>query len=274
MPFTNQTIGFIGAGNMAEALMKSLIQGDLFKPSEIFASDVNTQRGRYLEEKYKIKYLRDNKDLVSKADFVIYAVKPFFLEQVLTEVSPVVKEGQVHVSVAAGVSLEVIEKSLPAGTPAVRVMPNTPCLIGAGASAYSAGKSVGPEQELAVKEILDSAGVSVKVPEHLINAVTGLSGSGPAYVFLIIEAMADAGVKAGLPRDTALLLAAQTLMGSARMVLETGEHPAKLKDAVTTPGGTTITGLHVLEQGKLRGVLIDAVTAAVERAGEMGSVKK
>lgn len=273
MPFTNLKIGFIGAGNMAEALVKSIIGSGLCEPAGILASDVNTDRGRYLAEMYNINFLEDNKDLVKKADYIIYAVKPFLMGQVLAEVSPVAKEGQVHVSIAAGVSLDFIEGYFVKETPVVRVMPNTPCLVGAGASAYALGKSISPEVEKTIREILDCTGVSVKVPEHLMNSVTGLSGSGPAYVFLIIEALADAGVRAGLPRDTSLLLAAQTLLGSAEMVLRTGEHPAKLKDMVTTPGGTTIAALQVLEQGKLRAVLMDAVMASAERAAELGSRK-
>lgn len=274
MPLINKAVGFIGAGNMAEALIKSMIQGKLIKPSNIVASDVNTERGQELKERYKIKFLEDNKELVNKVDFVVYAVKPFMMEQILSEVFDFVKSGQVHISVAAGISLGFIEMNLPGGTPVVRVMPNTPCLVGAGASAYSIGKAIVPDQEEIVKKMLDCTGVSVKVEEHLINAVTGLSGSGPAYVFLIIEALADAGVKAGLQRDVAVTLAAQTLFGSAKMVLDSNEHPASLKDKVTTPGGTTIAGLHVLEKGALRGVLMDAVLAAAERAGELGSGKK
>lgn len=273
MPFTNNTVGFIGAGNMAEALISSMIKSGVCNPERIWASDVNADRGQILKDKYNINFSVDNKILVNEADYLIYAVKPFMMGQVLSEVSPFIKKEQVQVSIAAGISLSFIEGHFPEGVPVVRVMPNTPSLVGAGASAYAVGKAVSPEAENKVKEILDSAGVSVKVQEHLIDSVTGLSGSGPAYVFLIIEALADAGVKAGLPRDTSVLLAAQTLLGSAKMVLETGEHTAKLKDMVTTPAGTTIAALHVLEQGKLRAVLMDAVTASVERARELGSGK-
>ncbi len=274
MPLSNKIVGFIGAGNMAEALIKSMIRGKLIKPSNILASDINTERGHKLAKTYKFQFLEDNKELVSQADVVVYAVKPFMMEKVLAEVFNFVKRQQVHISIAAGISLEFIEMNLPTDTPVIRVMPNTPCLVGAGASAYSVGKATGQEQEEIVKNILDCTGVSVKVEEHLLNAVTGLSGSGPAYAFLIIEALADAGVKAGLQRDVAVTLAAQTLLGSAKMVLDSKEHPAKLKDMVTTPSGTTIAGLHVLENGRLRGVLIDAVSAAAKRAGELGSGKK
>lgn len=273
MPFTSKKIGFIGAGAMAEAMIKSILGSGLIQGTAIWASDVNPDRGRYLTEQYGINFIENNKEIVKKADIVIYAVKPFMLGEVLAEVSTYTSRQQLHISIAAGIKLDFIEQKLPEGIPVVRVMPNTACLIGAGASGYALGKSVGPEAEKIVKAILDCTGVAVKVPEHLLNAVTGLSGSGPAYVFMILEALTDGAVKAGLPRDTAGVLAAQTLIGSARMVLETGKHPAVLKDMVTTPGGTTIAGLHVLEKGKLRGALMDAVLAATQRADELGTGK-
>ncbi len=273
MPFTDKAFGFIGAGAMAEALIKSILQRGFAHESGIWASDVNRDRGRYLKNKYGINFLEDNKDLVKKTDVVIYAVKPFMMGDVLSEISPYVAANQLHVSVAAGITLDFIEQRLPEGARVVRVMPNTPSLVGAGAAAYSPGKSAGPEEERLVKEFLDCAGVSVKVPEYLMNAVTGLSGSGPAYIFLILEALVDGGVKAGLPRDTAHVLATHTVFGAAKLVLETGEHPARLRDMVTTPGGTTIAGLHVLEQGKLRATLMDAVVAATRRADELGAGK-
>lgn len=267
------SLGFIGAGAMAEALISSVIKGGLFKPENIWASDISADRGTYLKEKYGINFLTDNQELVKKVNTIIYAVKPHLLCHILTEVAPHVLGNTLHISVAAGISLSAIEGSLQAGSAVVRVMPNTPCLIGAGASAYVTGAHVTEEREELVKEILACAGVAVKIQENLINAVTGLSGSGPAYVFLIIEALTDAGVRAGLPRNVAAVLAAQTVAGSAKMVLETGEHPARLKDMVTTPGGTTIAGLHVMENGKIRGTLIDAVLAAAARAEELGAGK-
>ncbi len=274
MPLHGRIIGFIGAGAMAEALIKSLTGGGSVPAGSIWASDVSRNRLSHLNSRYGINILENNTELVKKADIVIYAVKPFVLGDVLAEVSPHVPvPGQLHISIAAGVPLGFIEERLPDGVPVVRVMPNTPSLVGAGASAYSPGKAAGPGDEQTVREILDWAGVSVKVPEHLMNAVTGLSGSGPAYVFLILEALIDGGVKAGLPRDTAAVLATQTLLGSAQLVRETGEHPARLKDMVTTPGGTTIAGLHVLEEGKVRATLMDAVLAAARRAEELGSGK-
>jgi len=265
-----KNIGFIGAGAMAEALIKSLLGRQFANASNIWASDVNCERGRYLTDTYGINYVLDNRDLVAKTDVVIHAVKPFVMGRVLSGIASGVPVGQLHVSVAAGISLEFLEGLLPDGTPVVRVMPNTPCLIGEGASAYTPGSSVNTEQEELIKSILECTGLAVRVPENLMNAVTGLSGSGPAYVFLVIEALVDGAVRAGLPRDVAASLAVQTLIGAAGMVRDTGKHPAVLKDMVTTPGGTTIAGLHVLEKAGVRAALMDAVMAAAERAGELG----
>lgn len=274
MPRVNRSIGFVGAGAMAEALIKSLLRQGQVHRHNIWASDVNPNRLRYLREEYGIGCLDNNIELIKKNDIIIYAVKPFMLGQVLSEAAGQADNaGKLHISVAAGISLDYIEERLPPGTPVVRVMPNTPSLVGAGAAAYALGKAAGPDDEKAVKEILDCAGVSVRVSENLMNAVTGLSGSGPAYVFLILESMIDGGVKAGLPRDVAAVLATQTVLGAARLVQETGEHPARLKDMVTTPGGTTIAGLYALEDGKLRATIMNAVLAAVKRADELGAGK-
>lgn len=273
MLVTDKTVGFIGAGNMAEALIRSMLGSGIVQPAKVWASDVSTDRGRYLTDKYGINFLEDNKDLIIKVDIIIYAVKPLVISKVLGELSHLITEKQIHISVAAGISIKAIEQFLPKGAPVIRVMPNTPCLVGAGASAYAVGRNVEAEEEKVVTEILNCTGISVKVPENLMNAVTGLSGSGPAYVFLIIEALVDAGVKTGLPRDIAMVLATQTVLGSAKMIQETGEHPARLKDRVTTPGGTTIAALHVLEQGKLRATLMDAVLASTNRAEELGAGK-
>lgn len=273
MPLTSKNIGIIGAGAMAEAIIKSILESGLIQGAAIWASDINPDRGRYLTDQYGISFLENNRDLVGKTDIVIYAVKPFMMGEVLAEISSCANRQQIHISIAAGIKLNFIEQNLPEGIPVVRVMPNTASLIGVGASGYALGKFAGVETEKAVRVILDCTGVAVKVPEHLINAVTGLSGSGPAYVFMILEALTDGAVKAGLPRDTAGMLAVQTLIGAARMVQETGKHPAVLKDMVTTPGGTTIAGLHILEQGKLRATLMDAVLAATQRADDLGTVK-
>ncbi|WP_418790536.1 pyrroline-5-carboxylate reductase [Phosphitispora sp. TUW77] len=265
-----KNIGFIGAGAMAEALIKSLLGRNFVDSSNIWASDVNCERGRYLMDMYGINYVQDNKELVDKAELVIHAVKPFVLGHVLDGIASDVPAGQIHISLGAGISLEFIEARLPAGIPVVRVMPNTPCLIGEGASAYTLGSSVNTEQEEIVKNILECTGLAVRVPENLMNAVTGLSGSGPAYVFLVIEALIDGAVRAGLSRNVASALTVQTLIGAAKLVRDTGKHPVELKDMVTTPGGTTIAGLHILEKAGVRAALMDAVMAAAARAGELG----
>lgn len=274
MPVDNMALGFIGAGAMAEALLKSILRSGLIQADNIWASDLNPERVRYFRQEYGINPAADNRDLICQVRTVVYAVKPFVMEEVLAEVGAETGSGGLlHISVAAGISLGLMEKLLPAGSAVIRVMPNTPSLVGAGAAAYALGSTAGPRDEAVVRAILDAAGISVKVPEHLMNAVTGLSGSGPAYVFLILEALTDGGVKAGLPRDIAAKLAVQTILGAAKLVRETGEHPARLRDMVTTPGGTTIAGLHVLEEGGLRATMMNAVTAAARRAEELGKGK-
>lgn len=273
MPLNNKKLGFIGAGAMAEALFKGMLTSGLFARKDILASDVNAGRLRQITEKYGIKTTAGNKDVIREADIVILAVKPAVMPTLLGELGPLAREGQLYISIAAGISTGLIESYFPLTVPVIRVMPNTPCLVGAGASAFAPGSNAGEEHARIAETLLKAVGTAVQVPEHLMDAVTGLSGSGPAYVFTIIEALADAGVRAGLPRDTAAGLAAQTLLGAAKMVLESGEHPARLRDMVTTPGGTTIAGLHVLEAGKLRANLMDAVMAATNRSRELGSGK-
>ena len=209
-------------------------------------------------------------EAVAGADIVLIAVKPGIVPIAVAEIAPSIDSSKLVVSIAAGVPSAKIESLLPAGVPVVRVMPNTPALVGEGASALAAGSSATQEHLDIVKAMLGAVGKAVVVDEKLIDAVTGLSGSGPAYVYLMIEALSDGGVKAGLPRAVAVELAAQTVLGSAKMVLETGEHPAKLKDDVTTPGGTTIAGLAELERGGVRIALIEAVEAAAKRSRELG----
>lgn len=211
----------------------------------------------------------DAASAVRAADVVLIAVKPGIVPAVLAEIAPAVDSTKLVISIAAGVTISKIEALLPSGVPVVRVMPNTPALVGEGASALASGTSAGKAHLAIAKALLDAVGKSFVVDEKLLDAVTGLSGSGPAYVYLIIEALSDGGVKAGLPRAIARDLAAQTVLGSAKMVLETGDHPAKLKDDVTTPGGTTIAGIAELERAGVRSALIDAVEAATERSREL-----
>jgi len=206
---------------------------------------------------------------VKKTDVVFLAVKPQKMQSVLEDLAPQLTPDQLIVSVAAGLTISRLESWLPAGCRLIRVMPNTPCLIGKGACGVSRGTLASDADEQLVSTLLSSVGVVEIVAEHLLDAVTGLSGSGPAYVFQIIEALSDGGVKVGLPRDMAIRLAAQTLVGAAEMVLQTGEHPAALKDAVTSPGGTTIAALHEMERGGVRAALISAVEASTRRSGEL-----
>lgn len=265
-----KTLGFVGGGNMAAALVKGLLHANVVPPEGIIVSDVKADRLAYLAETHGVRTTQDNHELVRTSDVIVLSVKPQVIDKVLGLFGGDVKSTQLVISVAAGVPVSAIEARLPEGTHVVRTMPNTPATVQAGATAISAGTHA-DEADLEVARALFSAvGRVVTLDESLLDAVTGLSGSGPAYVMLMIEAMADGGVKVGLHRDTALLLAAQTVYGSAKLLLDTGEHPGRLKDMVTSPGGTAIAGLHTLESGGLRRTLIDAVEAATNRAIALG----
>jgi pyrroline-5-carboxylate reductase len=209
--------------------------------------------------------------VAGEADVVILAVKPDVVVPVLQGIGSLLRPEQTVISIAAGVPLVRLERNIPRPVPVVRVMPNTPCLVGAGASAYALGSNAGPRDAARAEAVFSSVGRVVAVKEALLDTVTGLSGSGPAYIYLVIEALADGGVRMGLPRDVALVLAAQTVLGAARMVLETGEHPAQLKDRVTTPAGTTAAGLFVLEERSVRAALAEAVRAAAARSRELST---
>ena len=210
--------------------------------------------------------------VVQLSDVIVLAVKPQSMRQVLENVRPFITNDKLIISIAAGITIKSIVEGLGPGTKVVRVMPNTPALIGEGASAYAIGPGVRADEERVVKEFLDSVGQTVGVPESSLDAVTGLSGSGPAFVYVMIEALADGGVRVGLPRDVAILLAAQTVLGAAKMVRDTGQHPGWLKDQVASPGGTTIAGLHALEQAGLRAALMNAVEAATRRSSELAAL--
>ncbi len=264
------TIGFLGAGNMAEALIKGMIVAGVVTPKQVTAGDVKAERLEHLQKVHGISITRDNHELVKMVDVLILSVKPQVIDRVLTEVGKDVRPSTLVISVAAGVPIESIESRLPAGARVVRTMPNTPATALAGATALSAGSHASDADVALAKRLFDAVGRTVVLDEALLDAVTGLSGSGPAYVMLMIEALADGGVKVGLHRDTALMLAAQTVFGSAKLLLETGEHPGRLKDMVTSPGGTAIAGLHTLESGALRKTLIDAVEVATKRSAELG----
>jgi pyrroline-5-carboxylate reductase len=265
-----QTIGFLGTGNMAEALIKGLISSGTVEPEQVHGSDPRRERCDEMRGRYGIHVTTHNEDVVRHAEIVVLSVKPQILPQVLDEVAPHLKPHALCISVAAGMPIAAIERRLPAGTRVVRTMPNTPALVGAGATAIAAGQHAKDDDVEATQRIFDAVGKTVVLDESQLDAVTGLSGSGPAYVFLIIEALSDAGVKMGLSRYNAQALAAQTVLGSAKLLLETNEHPGRLKDMVTSPGGTAIAGLHTLEAGGLRTTLINAVEAATNRSRELG----
>jgi pyrroline-5-carboxylate reductase len=264
-------LGFLGSGNMAAALVGGLVHGNVLPSARILASDVNAERLERLGREFGIRTTMDNHQLLRESDVVVLAVKPQLIDRVLTEVGADVRADQLVVSVAAGVPIDALESRLPKGSRVVRAMPNTPATVQAGATAVSGGTHASADDVRVARELFEAVGRVVVLDESLLDAVTGLSGSGPAYIMLIIEALADGGVKVGLHRDTALLLAAQTVFGSAKLLLETGEHPGRLKDMVTSPGGTAIAGLHTLESGALRKTLIDAVEVASKRSAELGA---
>lgn len=263
-------LGFIGSGNMAGALIRGLIHSGTVGKERIMASDVSPDRLAHLEKLHGIATTSDNHALIRACDVLVLAVKPQAMDKVLAQVARDVEARHLVVSVAAGVPVAAIEGKLPAGTRLVRSMPNTAAIVLAGATAIAAGSHATEADLATARTLFEAVGRVVELDESLLDGVTGLSGSGPAYVMVMIEALADGGVKVGLHRDTALLLAAQTVYGSAKLLLETGEHPGRLKDQVTSPGGTAIAGLHTLEAGGLRRTLIDAVEAATKRAAELG----
>ncbi|HEY0143507.1 MAG TPA: pyrroline-5-carboxylate reductase [Thermoanaerobaculia bacterium] len=263
-----KSIGFLGAGNMAEAMIRGLLRGT-FAPEQISASGPREERMRELREAYGINATTDNK-VPASADIVMLSVKPQILRRALDEVADTISPDALVISIAAGVPVGAIQARLKSGTRVVRAMPNTPALVDAAATAIAGGEHARESDLEDAKRIFDAVGLTVILEESQLDAVTGLSGSGPAYVFLILEALSDAGVKVGLSRRTSQLLAAQTLLGSAKLLLETNEHPGRLKDMVTSPGGTAITGLHTLENGGVRTTLMNAVEAATRRSRELG----
>jgi len=266
----DRSIGFLGAGNMAEAMIRGLLAGAGVDPASIAASGPRPQRMEELAARYRIRTTTDNIELVEHARILVLSVKPQIIDQVLLEVSQHLHADTLVISVAAGVPTDAIEGRLRPGTRVVRAMPNTPALVQAGATAIARGSHATDEDLALARIVFDAVGITVELDEGQLDAVTGLSGSGPAYIFLILEALADAGVKVGLSRRNAQLLAAQTVMGSAKLLIDTNEHPGRLKDMVTSPGGTAIAGLHTLEEGGLRTTLMNAVESATRRSRELG----
>lgn len=265
-----ETLGFVGGGQMAEALIKGLLSKKFLKPGQVKVSDPSEDRRNHLREAFGINTTPENKEAIKGSEIIILAVKPQVMPVVIEDIGPVVSSNHLVVSIAAGITAHYIEKRLPEGARVVRVMPNTPALVQAGAAALCKGFSASHVDMDIVRQILEAVGKAVVVPEALMDAVTGLSGSGPAYVFTFIEGLIDAGVREGLSRTVAQELVVQTVLGAALMCQNTGKHPAELTAMVTSPGGTTVAGLHVLERAALRGILMDAVRAAAERSRELG----
>jgi pyrroline-5-carboxylate reductase len=264
-----QTLAFIGGGQMAEAIIRGLVTGQVCRPDALYATDPVPARCDRLKSQFGVRVGSDNRKAVAWAEVVILAVKPQSFPEVLKEIGTDLSHKMV-ISIAAGVTIRAINEQAPVAKRVVRAMPNTPAVVREGMTALAfSGECSAKDQQMA-RTIFEAVGRVIPVEERLMDAVTGLSGSGPAYVFQAIEALADGGVKMGLPRQTAELLAAQTMLGAAKMVLELGEHPAKLKDRVASPGGTTIAGLHQLEQGGFRATLMGAVEAATKRSQELG----
>jgi pyrroline-5-carboxylate reductase len=261
-------LGFLGAGKMASALVHGVISSGAVKPAEIVVSDLYAAASDKLSKATGVAVAGTNAVLVEKADAIVLCVKPNDALDALREVSAKLK-GKLVISIVAGLDAKSLESAAGSAARVIRVMPNTPALVGQGAAAYSLGSTATEEDAGLVEKILSGVGMAVRVKESLLDVVTGLSGSGPAYVFTVIEALADGGVLMGLPRDLALKLAVQTVLGAATMVRDTGEHPAVLRDQVASPGGTTIAGLEELESAGLRSALISAVRAATERSRQL-----
>jgi pyrroline-5-carboxylate reductase len=266
----NAKIGIIGAGKIGAAIARGVIRAGLVVKEQVMASDVSPALTGALGAETSVATTADNGVACDFADIVILAVKPQIVDGVAREIARKLGAKKLLVSVAAGVPLARIETNLAPGARVVRVMPNLPCVVGAAAAGFAAGAHATPEDLEHVGAILNSFGVALPVEEKYLDAVTGLSGSGPAYVFLFIEALADGGVEAGLPRDVALKLAMQTVYGAARLALESAKHPGELKDEVASPGGTTIAGIYALEQKGFRGAVMEAVVRATQRSKELG----
>ena len=262
-------IGVIGIGKMGEGLISGLIGSKFTDGAKIGVSDVNVERREHVSKKYQITCYPDNRILVKNSDIVVIAVRPRDVKTVLEDIREELKPKHLLISIAAGVSTSFILRSLQKRVSLIRAMPNNPCMIREGMTALASTPNASDEDIQVAKQIFESVGRVTVLDEKLFDAVTGLSGSGPAYVYLFIEAMADGGVKVGLPKDKAILLAAQTFLGSAKMILETGVHPGRLRDLVATPGGTTVSGLYELEEGKVRAAVMRAVEEATQRAKEL-----
>ncbi|MDP2792258.1 MAG: pyrroline-5-carboxylate reductase [Rectinemataceae bacterium] len=265
----NYKLGIIGAGKIGEALLAGAFAKSLFAPSEVILSVRSESHRQDLENRYKVTATLDNRQVAANADIILLAVKPKALVDIINAIADCIPQGALVISAAAGVPLDVIESRLPHFVGVIRAMPNLAVSVGEGMTVFACGKNATPPQIKYAEDLFGSVGLVLQLDEQHMDAVTGLSGSGPAYIYIVIESLADGGVKMGLPRDAAIRMAAQTVLGAARTVLVTGEHPAKLKDQVTTPAGVTIDGIMELEEGGLRVTLIKAVVKATERARQL-----
>jgi pyrroline-5-carboxylate reductase len=264
------SLGFIGAGKMATAMIQGVLRSGLLPPERISACDTLSPARRALRHDTNVNVHETAAPVVGAAEIVVLAVKPQVMTDVLAELRPLVTIRHLVISIAAGITLQQLVDGLGLACRLVRVMPNTPCLVGAGASGFCLGPNATAADAALVERLLTTSGIAFPVPEKLLDAVTGLSASGPAFVAVFIDALSDGGVRCGLPRDVASALAAQTVLGTAQMLLQEKLHPATLKEMVTSPGGTTIAGLHALERGAFRAAVMDAVQAATERATALG----
>lgn len=269
----DKKIGIIGTGNMGEALIKGLINSRSSIPENIICSDARKDKLKSIKEAYGVVTARNNADVVKASEIIVYAIKPQIMASILKETSAFLDMSKLIISIAAGVPLAAIELCLKKELRLIRVMPNIAASVGEGAAAIAAGEHARKNDIKLAKAIFDSVGKSIFIEENiLMDAITGLSGSGPAYIFVIVDALADGGVRVGLSREDAILLSAQTVLGAAKLLIETKEHPGQLKDRVTSPGGTAIAGLHTLEKGGLRTTLMNAVEAATNRSRELGEM--
>jgi pyrroline-5-carboxylate reductase len=263
-------VGFLGVGNIGDAMIKGILQAGLVPADAVRASDARPERLGQIAQQYKIHASPDNASLVRDSDVIVLAVKPQIMASVLDGIAPVVDRQRLFISVAAGVATSTLRAHLPPGARLIRVMPNTPALVLEGVTAISRATGLESGDLETAQELFGAVGRVVVLDEEAMDAVTGLSGSGPAYVAIVIESLADGGVKMGLDRATAMTLAAQTVLGSAKLILETGAHPGQLKDMVASPGGTTIAGIAALEEGGVRRTFISAVERATLRSRELG----
>jgi len=262
-------MAILGLGKMGSILLQAFCRQNIVKPEDIVATVNHSERAGALSSKFGVKVTTDNPAAIKGADIILLCVKPQVLGEVLREIEPELNEQQIVISIAASVPTSYIEQRIKAGIPVVRAMPNTPSMVGAGMTAFCCGTAVKPADLEVVHRLFDTVGETIRVDEKHMDAVTGLSASGPAYIFMVLESLAEGGVKVGLPRDIAMKLAGQTVLGAAKMMLETGDHPALLKDAVATPAGCTVDGILELEEGGLRVTLIKAVVKASQRAKEL-----